>query len=152
MATPLAFSVAAPDEYLSIAEIWDASWRSTGVGSPEHLSVEQLADRLRKMVLDGAVLYSVKHDGTLIGLILLIEADRRLSQVFLAPGQQGLGFGRNCLDFVKQQLPNGFWLSVAEANHGAVRFYQRNDLIQESRFWREAYQRHDLRFVWSPMA
>lgn len=146
----LSFRLADPQDYLKIAEIWDKSWKSTGVVSPEKLSVVALADRLRNMVSEGATLYSVFQDETLIGLILLIKADRCLSQVFLAPERQSQGYGCICLEFVQAQLPEGFWLSVAEDNRGAIRFYERNGLRRERREWRPEYERFDLHYVWDP--
>lgn len=81
----LSFRLADPEDYHLIADIWDKSWKSTGVESPEKLSVAELAARLEKMVLEGASLYSVTDEETVIGLILLIEAEQCLSQMFLAP-------------------------------------------------------------------
>ncbi|MEO0449710.1 MAG: GNAT family protein [Pseudomonadota bacterium] len=146
----LSFRTADPEDYHLIADIWDKSWKSTGVESPEKLSVTELAARLEKMVLEGASLYSVTDEETVIGLILLIEADRCLSQVFLAPDQQGQGYGPKCLEFIQEQLPEGFWLSVAEGNQGAIRFYERNGLRRERRKWRPEYERFDLYYVWDP--
>ncbi|MCR9269353.1 MAG: GNAT family N-acetyltransferase [Hyphomonadaceae bacterium] len=144
------FRAALPSDYAAIAAIWNESWKSTGVESPEQLSDADLKARLVTLVDQGARLIAVEQAGELAGLILLKPAETCLSQLFLTPQWQGNGLGQSCLQFVRREFPDGFWLTVAEANDGAVRFYKRNGLTRESRVWRDDYQRFDLRFAWSP--
>ena len=49
-----------------------------------------------------------------------------LDQLFVLPEARGRGIGRLLLDFAKARLPGGLWLSTAEDNHRARRFYERN--------------------------
>lgn len=144
------FRKARAEEINTLATLWDASWASTGVESPESLSIDDLAARLNQYILDGGALYAVERDGALVGLILLFAKTKQLSQLFLAPHAQRAGLGKACLHFVQQELPGGFWLTVAEANAGAIRFYEANELEFKSRAYRDAYDRFDLRYYWSP--
>lgn len=144
------FRAALREDYAAIAAIWNQSWQSTGVESPEPLSDADLVDRLLQLIEDGAKSFAVEQSAALVGLILLKPETSCLSQLFLAPDHQGRGLGPACLDFVRAKFPDGFWLTVAEANQGAIRFYERNGLIRQSRHWRDDYQRFDLRLAWSP--
>ncbi|MEO1661789.1 MAG: GNAT family N-acetyltransferase [Pseudomonadota bacterium] len=144
------FRTARADELETLAEIWNASWHSTGVESPETLSIEDLAARLSQYVSDGGALYVVEDSDAPAGLILLFAETQQLSQLFLAPNAQGKGLGQACLHFIQETLPGGFWLTVAEANAGAIRFYEANGLKCQSRDYRAAYDRFDLRYAWAP--
>ena len=53
-------------EIKPIAAIWDESWVSTGVPSPEHLSLDELADRLQGYVEDGADLFAIAQSEALM--------------------------------------------------------------------------------------
>lgn len=137
-------------EIKPIAAIWDESWVSTGVPSPEHLSLDELADRLQGYVEDGADLFAIAQSEALIGLILIDPAAQILSQLFLSSTAQNHGIGQLCMRFIKARMPDGFTLTVAEQNRKAIRFYERAGLVQEARIYREDYQRFDLRFRWTP--
>lgn len=142
--------LANPDEYLQIAAIWDASWQSTGVTSPETLTIEQLAERLCSEVARGLTLYAIEAEAAICGLLLINEQTRQLSQIFLAPEAQGHGLGQACMDFTKSICPGGFSLTVAEANHRARRFYEREGLRETETLYRPEYERRDIRYEWQP--
>ena len=137
-------------ELYPLAQIWDESWKSTKVPSPEHLSLTELAGRLRGFVRSGALLFAIEEGGRLIGLIVIDPARSVLSQLFLSPAEQSRGIGRACMAFIQSQMPEGYTLSVAEQNHKAIQFYRRAGLTQDARFFREDYQRFDLILRWSP--
>ena len=147
--TPV-FRLAEPKDYFGLAKIWDASWQSTGVTSPETLSTPELAERLKSEVSSGADLYAVEDADECLGLLMLQVPKRQLSQLFLAPDAQGRGLGVECIRFTESALPNGFWLTVAEANLRARRFYERCGLAASETVPRPEYDRMDIRYVWTP--
>ncbi len=148
--TALSFKAARIEDLTELATIWNESWISTGVESPELLSIDALAARLNRYMDNGGELFVVEQDSAAIGLILIYAGTRELSQLFLAPSAQGRGYGRACLDFVRQKLPGGFWLTVADANLRAIRFYETNGLKFQLRNLRIEYDRYDLRYAWAP--
>lgn len=150
MTAPVNIRPATVSELEPIARIWDESWHSTGVPSPEILSISQLKDWLLEFIASGADVYAVEHSQALAGMIVLDRAGQKLSQLFLAPKLQGRGLGTACLAFAKTTLPDGFTLTVAEANHKAQAFYTANGLIRETRIFREEYARFDVLFRWVP--
>lgn len=150
MSDGLVIRPALDSECRSLAEIWDESWQSTKVPSPEHLSLDELAERLRGFVSAGADLFAIEDTGDLIGLIVLDPAREILSQLFLKPAAQNRGIGRSCMAFVQSQMATGFTLSVAEQNQKAIRFYERMGLSRDARKYREEYQRFDVIFRWAP--
>ena len=150
MTAPVKIRPATVSELEPISQIWDESWHSTGVPSPEILSISQLKDRLLGFMASGSDIYAVEHNQVLAGMIVLDRAGQKLSQLFLAPMFQGRGLGMACLAFAKTALPDGFTLTVAEANHKARAFYTANGLVHEARIFREEYARFDLLFRWEP--
>ena len=150
MSAALTIRLATKPELDRIAQIWDDSWRSTRVPSPETLSISQLKDRLIEFVASGAEIYAIERARDLIGMMVLEPDDQKLSQLFMAPAFQGQGFGSECLTYVKSKLPGGFTLTVAEANHNARAFYTAAGLIREARIFRSDYSRYDLQFRWAP--
>ncbi|MEM9571962.1 MAG: GNAT family N-acetyltransferase [Pseudomonadota bacterium] len=150
MTDGLVIRSAQDSEFRALAEIWDESWKSTNVPSPEHLSLDELTERLRGFVSTGANLFAIEDRGDLIGLIVLDPAREILSQLFLRPAAQNRGMGRACMAFIQSQMAAGFTLSVAEQNHRAIRFYEREGLSRDARKYREDYQRFDVIFRWSP--
>lgn len=150
MTAPVKIRPATDSELERIAQIWDESWHSTGVPSPEVLSISQLTDRLLGFTASGADIYAVEHNQFIAGMMVLDAASHTLSQLFLAPAFQGLGLGAACLTFAKTALPGGFTLTVADANDKAQDFYIANGLTREARFFREEYARFDLLFRWVP--
>lgn len=150
MTAPVEIRPATDSDLEPIAQIWNESWHSTGVPSPEILSISQLTDRLLGFIASGADIYAVEHNQVLAGMIVLDRASLKLSQLFLAPIFQGRGLGAACLAFAKATLTGGFTLTVAEANHKARAFYAANGLIHEARIFREEYARFDILFRWVP--
>jgi len=150
MTAPVKIRPATDSELERIAQIWDESWHSTGVPSPEVLSILQLKDRLLGFTASGADIYAVEHNQIIAGMMVLDPAGHKLSQLFLAPIFQGRGLGAACLAFAKTALPGGFTLTVAEASHKAQAFYAANGLTREARIFREEYARFDLLFRWVP--
>ena len=152
MTDTLVIRPALDSELRKLAEIWDESWKSTKVPSPEPLSLDELAERLRGFVRSGARLFAIESSVECIGLIVIDPAQAVLSQLFLRSDAQSRGFGRKCLAFVQSELPEGFTLSVAAQNQRAIRFYERAGLTQDTRIYREEYKRFDVIFRWSPQA
>lgn len=142
--------LAHPDEYLQIAAIWDAAWQSTGVDSPETLTVEQLAARLEDEISQGLTLYAIEQDTAICGLLLINPQTAKLSQLFVAPEYQGQGLGQIGLAFAKSKCPDGFWLTVATSNHRARLFYEREGLCETETLYRPEYARYDVRYEWKP--
>jgi len=150
MSVPVTIRPATEPELDRIARIWDESWHSTGIPSPEVLSHSQLRDRLVEFIRSGADLYVIEHDQDVAGMMVLDPISSKLSQLFLTPTFQRRGLGTACLAFAKTALPGGFTLMVAEANRAAQEFYAAAGLAQEARIFRAEYKRHDLRFRWAP--
>jgi ribosomal protein S18 acetylase RimI-like enzyme len=140
--------LAREDEFETLAKIWDESWVSTGVESPESLTLAQLTDRLRAFRLSGAIVYTVEQGQTCVGLIVTDPAAKKLSQLFLSPRAQRQGVGTLCLSFVTAQMPEGFTLTVAEDNRSAIAFYERQGLVCDERVYRQEYRRFDRVFRW----
>ncbi len=63
-----------------------------------------------------------------MAILATIPDERALDQIFLGDGARGRGLGREILDFVKREMPEGFWLRTHITNVAAQRFYEREGL------------------------
>jgi hypothetical protein len=59
----------------------------------------------------------------MVGMLATIPRERALDQIFLADGARGRGVGREVLNYVKQKMPDGFWLRTHITNAKAQGFY-----------------------------
>ncbi|WP_235941708.1 N-acetyltransferase [Paenibacillus puerhi] len=65
-------------------------------------------------------------DGIMVGFISLI--DDYLAALFVSPHEQGKGYGKILLDYVKDQKES-MSLQVYQENERAIRFYEKNGFI-----------------------
>lgn len=65
-------------------------------------------------------------DGTVVGFISMI--DDYLAALFISPNEQGKGYGKILLDYVKDQKES-ISLQVYQENESAIRFYEKNGFI-----------------------
>jgi chorismate mutase/GNAT superfamily N-acetyltransferase len=89
-----------------------------------------------------------ERDGRVVGY-LVITGDW-LDDLFLLPGETGLGVGAALLEVAKTERPDGFCLWVFESNEGARRFYRHHGLVELERTdgSDNAERAPDVRMVW----
>ena len=73
----------------------------------------------------------------------------KLEQLFVAPGMQGNGVGKELLDLAKVARPNGFHLTTA-AESGAGRFYEREGLTRGETKTHARFGHPIVRYDWRP--
>ncbi|WP_432478721.1 GNAT family N-acetyltransferase [Nocardioides sp. GXQ0305] len=96
----------------------------------------------------GSTGWVAERDGRVVGYAVV--TGEWLDDLFLAPGETGLGVGRVLLDVVKSELPDGFCLWAFESNAGARRFYRRHGLVELERTDGSTNAEHspDVRMAW----
>lgn len=67
--------------------------------------------------------YVIEEDGVVMGFISMI--DNYLAALFVDPNEQGKGYGKILLDYVKDQKES-LDLKVYQENKNAIRFYLKN--------------------------
>jgi GNAT superfamily N-acetyltransferase len=131
----------------AVATVWGEGWKSTGVstGSIVH---EELRTELGRQVADGWQLHvATTPDGEVVGYVA-ISGDT-LERLFVSPSVQSQGVGKRLLDFVKTQLPQGFWLTTA-VDSRAPRFYAREGLVRGAAAPDPRWGHLQVRFDWRP--
>lgn len=139
---------ARPEEYDEIARVWMLGWQSTGLTHPKDLTYQQLKVRLRAYASTHWDLYIADMNGKVAGMLALVRAEAKLDQLFLHPDFQGQGIGQALLDYAKQELPKGMWLSTAIRNTRAIRFYERAGFVFDHIVPRPEWDRDDAIYRW----
>ena len=78
----------------------------------------------REMVLPRQRVWVAEAEGAVVGYASL--HDGLLTNLYIHPSYQGQGIGAQLLTEVKKSTPGGFELWVFQANHAAIRFYERH--------------------------
>lgn len=84
---------------------------------------EQQLLPMRDLYLPLAENYVIKENQTVTGFASLLRSEAALAALFIAPHQQGLGYGTALIDFFKLQCDE-LHLNVYTENTVAVNFYQ----------------------------
>lgn len=115
---------AAADDIQAMLQIWlDASIQAHDF-IPAAFWQHQLIS-MRDTYLPLAENYVIEDNNAVTGFASLLRPDAFLAALFVAPEQQGYGYGSALLDFLKQQ-GRELHLSVYAENAAAVSFYQKH--------------------------
>ncbi|WP_347456263.1 N-acetyltransferase [Acinetobacter thermotolerans] len=79
---------------------------------------------MRDLYLPLSENYVIKEQDNILGFISLLRAENVLAALFIDPEQQGAGYGKSLVDFLKQQYDQ-LHLNVYADNTSAVVFYQK---------------------------
>ena len=135
----LVIRAARDEEFDEIARIWHASWRSTGLGSEDDVSLEQLRARIPREIAGGWELFVAEDGGEIAAMLAFKRAQKYLDQLFVAPAFQGKGIGKRLLAFARAAMPGEIWLRTDEENARAIGWYEREGFVRERR------ERHPVR-------
>ncbi len=119
------------DDYDALAQVWFEAYHASSdeIRKPSPELLVQLRERIPREVESGAWKLFAALDGERIVAILAIRpADNSLDQIFIADGYRSRGIGSKLLDFVKREIPDGFWLRTHISNAKAQRFYAREGM------------------------
>lgn len=115
---------ATADDMQAMLQIWlDASIQAHDF-IPAAFWQNQLIS-MRDTYLPLAENYVIEDNNAVTGFASLLRPDAFLAALFVAPEQQGYGYGSALLDFLKQQ-GRELHLSVYAENAAAVSFYQKH--------------------------
>ncbi|WP_340647636.1 GNAT family N-acetyltransferase [Phenylobacterium sp.] len=117
-----------PSDLEPLAELWFASWASTGLAFADGVSVAGNVIRIEAEIDNGWVVRVAVRDGQVIGFLAITPHEGRLNQLFVAPEAHGTGVGTKLLEDAKAKLPDGFWLWTPRANINATAFYTSRSL------------------------
>ncbi|HEX2591560.1 MAG TPA: GNAT family N-acetyltransferase [Rhizomicrobium sp.] len=114
------------DDYDDIARVWYEGYLASayGVDGPVGITEADLRARIPGDIAHrGWNLYAVEEDGAIVAMLATIPRERALDQIFLADGARGRGLGRQLIDFVRREMPEG-WLRTHISNMRAQGFYE----------------------------
>ena len=113
-------------DFDALSALWLTSWLSAGVRTPVTYTLTSLRRRLPKELVVWSTHVAVRRE-RILGFVALRGA--KVEHLFVHPAVQSRGIGKDLLDLVKQQRPEGFSLYTQVQNLKARRFYEREGLI-----------------------
>lgn len=151
---------AVAEDLVAVVGVW---WRSRAasigsIPSPIH-SRHEVSEWLgSKLVaapecpadLDAPEVWVAVSVGGEVAAMLVLEADV-IDQLYVEPAWTGRGIGSGLIGWAKQRRPGGLQLWTFQANHGALRFYDRHGFfaVHETDGDNEEGA-PDVRLHWSP--
>ena len=117
-----------PSDLEPVAELWFASWATTGLAFADGISVAGNAIRIEAEIRNGWTVRVAIRDGQIVGFLAITLREGRLNQLFVAPHAHGTGVGTILLEDAKSKMPDGFWLWTPRANINATAFYASRSL------------------------
>jgi GNAT superfamily N-acetyltransferase len=118
-------------DYDALARIWAQGWLLTDPSAPKPPDdlFDQLRSRIsREMESGDWSLFTAEDGEVIVGMIAIKRADNHLDQIFVADDRRSQGIGKTMLDFVKAEMPHGFWLRTHALNTDGHRFYAREGM------------------------
>ncbi len=86
-------------------------------------------DYFRNHILQENQVWVTEVDGVAVGFLAL--RDDFIDQLYIHPGFQRRGIGRELLNFARQQSPEHLWLYTLQVNVNARAFYEKNGFVAE---------------------
>lgn len=136
------------DDLERVADLWHASWLSTGLATAPDVRAEEYRNRL---ATEGQRDWCIKLACSGAGIVGFVAFNRPvtwLRQIFVAPHAQRSGIGTLLLDVAKREMPNGFWLRAQFNNEPAKRFYERQGLRPDGVVPHETHGGLTARYRW----
>jgi len=114
------------EDYDELARVWYEGYLASAEGTGEPITTTQadLRERLPRDTAERAWdLYAALEGGRIVAMLVILRAEKALDRIFIGDGVRGRGVGRQLLDFVKREMPEGFWLRTHISNVKAQGFY-----------------------------
>lgn len=137
-----------PEHRAATAKLWLDSFHSIGIDRPDDTTYEDLEVRLAE---EGEVhwdMYLGWQEDELVAFLALNHKTSRLDQLFIAPSFKRQGIGEVLLDFAKEKLPGGMWLSTDIENHAGHRFYEKHGFHRGETVVHPVYHHKTVIYFW----
>lgn len=119
----MTFRIYTENDLERIVEIWlEGSKLAHHFIDADYWKSKQI--EMKEVYLPMSQSYVIEEEGNLVGFISLV--DNYLAALFVDPKEQGIGYGKQLLDNIKEQKES-LDLRVYQENKNAVRFYLKND-------------------------
>lgn len=129
----------------SMVEIWLAGSKEAHRFIPSEYW-ESNRSVMQETYLPMSQSYVLEAEGALAGFISMV--DDYLAALFVSPAEQGKGYGKILLNYVKNQKET-ITLKVYQENDHAVRFYQKNGFVIASEAVDENTSSKEYVMVWN---
>lgn len=116
----------APDEVEEVTRVWRRSRLDAVPDLESRLphSLEDDRDHILNTVVPNFELWVAQLDGVIVGMLAIRDDD--LDKLYIEPGHQRRGIGRQLLEKAKSLSPSGLTLFTHQANSKARSFYEAN--------------------------
>jgi putative acetyltransferase len=114
-------------DFDALARVWFEGYLASAGDAPVPAEVTQAVLRARipgDIEARGWDLYAAEAGDRIVAILAIIRAEKALDQIFVGDGWRSRGVGKALLDFVKREMPDGFWLRTHILNTSAQGFYE----------------------------
>lgn len=134
----------------AVAEVWLRSFLEALPSVRRAHTDDQVRSWFREVVVPGQETWVATVEGSVVGMMVLADAD--LDQLYLDPAWQGQGTGSRLVHLAKQRRPAGLALWTFQVNNSARRFYERHGFVaaESTDGHRNEEREPDIRYLWRP--
>ena len=134
-----------PSDFKAVIHLWWISWHSSS-GYQHHRAIADWKQRWHRLEQTHKIVV-VEYQSQPIAFAALAPERCILSQLFVSPDWKRRGIGRQLIQWVSSQCPNGFSLKTAADNKESRAFYEKLGLVEVGRSINDFNGREEVEYT-----
>jgi len=132
-----------------VMDIWFKGWHSIDAKLLHPHSKPEWRDRWVSQIIPKHDIAVVEVDGEVLGFITVNPDTSELSQLFTRLAEQGRGVGTALINWAKNRLPGGIFLSTLQLNRHSRDFYEKHGFRETGASINELNGYPSVRYEWT---
>ena len=132
-------------DFEAVIHLWWISWHSSS-GYQHHRAISDWKQRWHRLAQTHKVVV-VEHQSQPVAFAALALESCTLSQLFVSPDWKRRGIGRQLMQWVSLQCPDGFSLRTAADNKESRAFYEKIGLVEVGRSINDFNRRKEVEYA-----
>ena len=134
-----------PGDFEAVIYLWWISWHSSS-SYRHHRAIADWKQRWHRLVQTHKIVV-VEYQSQPVAFAALSPERCTLSQLFVSPDWKRRGIGRQLMQWVSSQCPNGFSLKTAADNEESRAFYEKLGLVEVGRSINDFNGREEVEYT-----
>ena len=118
-----------PADETAAIDLWQRTWQQAYPVIDFAARREWWQKRWQDEIVPVATIEVAEVDGTMVGFVTVIPAERYLDQIVVAPENWASGLAEALLEEARRLSPDGLTLHVNKDNARALRFYEKHGFV-----------------------